>query len=104
MEQIENPEKLQLNNLKDNLLVLLEQMRDTAETRKLIEKLQKCDDPAGLLEMVTEISHEAFSYMSKKKYLTQNDADNYRAIVRNLTDTGMKLKDVLKKRACSERC
>jgi hypothetical protein len=99
MEQIENPEKLQLNNFKDNLLGLLVQMKATAETQKLKEKLQKCDNPAELLEIVTEMSNNAYTYTSKKKYLTQNDADNYRAIIRNLNDTGMKLKEVLKKKS-----
>jgi hypothetical protein len=49
--KIKNPEKFSedFNNLKNITLIILGKMKDTAETRTLKEKLQKCDDIVELL-------------------------------------------------------
>jgi integrase len=86
-------------------------MKDTAETRTLKERLQKCDDIVELLEIATKISYKALIQMSGNKYLTEDEAESLKAacetseeqsVVRDLTDTGMKLDEVLKRRSKSQ--
>jgi hypothetical protein len=107
-KKIKNPERFfeEVNNLKDNALSILEKMKDTAETRALKEKLQKCNDIVELLEIVTEILRKALIHMNGKKYLTDDEVESLKAacetseeqsIVRDLTDNGMTLGEALKR-------
>ncbi len=55
--KIKNPQKLVegSNKLRDNTFDLLEIMEDTAETRNLKERLQKCADTVELLDITTDV-------------------------------------------------
>ena len=108
-KQIKTPERVfgELDKLKDTTLSILEKMKDTAETRKLREKLQNCDDAVEFLEIVTEISQKALIQMKGNKYLTEDEVENLKdacdteddkSIVRDLTDSGMRFKDTPKGR------
>jgi integrase len=101
----------ELNKIRGITLSILEKMKDTAETRDLKEKLLKCNDAVELLEIVTQISYKALDAMNEHQYLTEDEVENLkdtckndkeRSLVRDLTDTGLKLKEVLKKKAGGE--
>ncbi len=67
--QIKNPEKLVEESIKFKNIIfdMLGKMKDTAETRALKEKLQKCDDLAELLQIATEITLKANQEAEKIK-------------------------------------
>ncbi len=67
--QIKNPEKLdeEYKKILNTTFVLLGNMEDTAETRALKEKLQKCDDLAELLQIATEVTLKANQEVEKIK-------------------------------------
>jgi integrase len=107
--KIKSPEKFSedFNNLKNITLSILGKMKDTAETRTLNEKLQKCDDIVELLEIATKISYKALIHISENKYLTEDEAESLKAacetseeqsVVRDMLDTGMRLDEAIKRK------
>ncbi len=67
--QIKNPEKLveECNKFKNTIFDMMGKMKETAETRALKEKLQKCDDLAELLQIATEVTLMANQEVEKIK-------------------------------------
>jgi hypothetical protein len=68
MKNIKNPEKVveDLNKIRDNAFIILEKMKDTAETRNLKARLQNCDDVVEYLEIATEVSLRAFQEIQER--------------------------------------
>lgn len=66
--KIRNPEKFvdDWNKLRENTFSILENMKDTEETRVLKERLQKCDDAVELLEIATGVSLKAYQEIEER--------------------------------------